>query len=198
MKLEKYRLYFLVPYNISSIQKGIQCGHAALEYAYKFGNNQEYIDFIEKDKTWIILNGGTSNHSYNDSIAEPLTIEEENPYILSNADNPIGSMESHWNTLNDFGIKSTFFLEPDANNMMTSICFLVPNQVFNKDDYPNFMSWVATLELATADIIDFKKIHYLGSDETTLYKKKYEEWVNLLGGDTNAKLRIFLNQFKLA
>ena len=57
----KYRLYFFVPYNISPIQQAIQAGHAALEYAYKFGNTSDYIDFMINDKTWVILNGGTTN-----------------------------------------------------------------------------------------------------------------------------------------
>ena len=58
--LEK-RMYFLVPYNISEIQKGIQCGHAGLDYARKYGNDEDFIDFVDHHKTWIILNGGTTN-----------------------------------------------------------------------------------------------------------------------------------------
>ena len=61
-KLKK-RLYFFVPYNISPIQQAIQAGHAALEYAFKYGNTEEFIDFVTNHKTWIILNGGTTNDS---------------------------------------------------------------------------------------------------------------------------------------
>ena len=54
------RMYFLTLYNLSPIQQGIQCGHAALEYVSKY-KNQEYVwDFINNHKTWIILNGWTS------------------------------------------------------------------------------------------------------------------------------------------
>ena len=37
-KTLELRMYFFVPYNISPIQKSIQAGHAALEYAYKNSN----------------------------------------------------------------------------------------------------------------------------------------------------------------
>ena len=55
------RMYFFVMYNLSGIQKGIQAGHAALEYANLFKNKREYQDFIEVHKTFILLDGGGSN-----------------------------------------------------------------------------------------------------------------------------------------
>lgn len=60
----KYRMYFFVPCNISEIQKGIQAGHAALEYAFLYGDTDEYKSFIVNDKTWIILNGGTEKWEF--------------------------------------------------------------------------------------------------------------------------------------
>jgi hypothetical protein len=56
----KLRMYFFVPNNISDIQKSIQAGHAALEYAYHYGDTKLFDDFITKHKTWVILNGGTT------------------------------------------------------------------------------------------------------------------------------------------
>ncbi len=35
------RMYFFVPYNISEIQKGIQAGHAALQYANLCGHTRK-------------------------------------------------------------------------------------------------------------------------------------------------------------
>ena len=61
-KLE-YRMYGLVPYNISPIQQGIQFGHAVVEYMLNFPVDlRVYKDtkkWAEEDKTFIILNGGT-------------------------------------------------------------------------------------------------------------------------------------------
>jgi len=61
--LEK-RMYFLVPYNISPIQQAIQAGHSMGEYALKYGRyDSDHLiwEFLEKWKTWIVLNGGTTN-----------------------------------------------------------------------------------------------------------------------------------------
>ena len=63
-KLE-LRMYGFVPYNISEIQKGIQFGHAIVEYGLENFHTNEYLDWAKYWKTFIILNGGTSNHSIN-------------------------------------------------------------------------------------------------------------------------------------
>jgi hypothetical protein len=55
------RMYFFVPYNISPIQQAIQAGHAALEYADKYASDEIFIKFVREHKTWVILNGGTTN-----------------------------------------------------------------------------------------------------------------------------------------
>ena len=38
MKQLEYRMYGLVPYNLSPIQQGIQFGHAVVEYMLSFGD----------------------------------------------------------------------------------------------------------------------------------------------------------------
>ena len=53
MEFEK-RMYFLVPYNISEIQKSIQAGHAALEYAHQYKDDPETWEFVKDHKTWIV------------------------------------------------------------------------------------------------------------------------------------------------
>ena len=56
-----YRMTGLVPYNLSPIQQGIQFGHGVIEYSLDFGDTPEYQKWAKKDKTFIILNGGTTN-----------------------------------------------------------------------------------------------------------------------------------------
>lgn len=119
MKTLEKRMYFFVPYNISEIQKGIQAGHAALEYAYKYGDSFLFKDFIKNWKTWIILNGGTTN----DSIE----------YVGSLNEIQVGLFENE--------IDHTIFVEPDLNNALTAICFICTEKVFNWKDYPNFIEW---------------------------------------------------------
>ena len=59
-----YRMYGLVPYNISPIQQSIQYGHAVVEYLNKYFNEPDCTEWRLNDKTFIILNGGTTNKSF--------------------------------------------------------------------------------------------------------------------------------------
>jgi len=167
MKTQKYRLYFLTTYNLSEIQKGIQCGHAALEYANEFGANNDYKHFIKNDKTWIILNGGTSNHLGNPVFANNTKFDEF-------VGDRLGTMEQHYNWLLENEIKFASFFEPDANNMLTALCFLVPEQIFNKELYPDY-------------------------DSNQMGQLEFEdEYYTRIIGENNYKLRSFLSQFRLA
>ena len=60
----KYRMYGLVPYNISPIQQGIQFGHGVVEYLMNNFNKPETQYWANDDKTFIILNGGTTNSKF--------------------------------------------------------------------------------------------------------------------------------------
>jgi hypothetical protein len=106
----KLRMFFFVPYNISEIQKGIQAGHAAIDYAVRFGRTKLFHEFSNYHKTWIILNGGTTND-----------------------DNGMGDMNAIRDTLFENDIPFGFFKEPDLNNALTAICFICDERVFDFD-----------------------------------------------------------------
>ena len=114
MELEK-RMYFFVPYQLTGIQQGIQCGHAALEYARKYWNDIYFIDFRENWKTWVILNGGTTNN---------------NP-------DKLGTLNQIHNQLLENEINCEVFYEPDLGDQMTAVCFICDERVFNKEKYPD-------------------------------------------------------------
>lgn len=113
---EELRMYGLVPYNISPIQQGIQYGHAVVEYANKHFNDVDYQKWAKVDKTFIILNGGTTN---------------------TNLDY-LGTLNNHLQTLFDMGVKLESFFEPDLGHQLTAIVFLVDERVFNRTKYPDF------------------------------------------------------------
>jgi hypothetical protein len=102
------RMYFFTIYQLSGIQAGIQCGHAALEYAHKYKDDPQFIDFIEDHKTWVILNGGTTNRNLGE----------------------LGSLNLIALEFKEREIKFASFHEPDLENALTSICFLVDSRVF--------------------------------------------------------------------
>jgi hypothetical protein len=98
------RMYFFVMYNLSGIQKGIQAGHAAIEYQLKHGKTKQYKDFAMNHKTFIVLDGGGSN----DMLARELELES-------------------------LKIKFASFIEPDLNNSVSAIAFIVPEHIYSKD-----------------------------------------------------------------
>ena len=175
-KLEK-RMYFLVMYNLSAIQQGIQCGHAALEYVLENKDDLDVWDFVENHKTWIILNGGTSNSGEKGFYGQPAEK---------------GTMELYYDTLVEKGIKVSKFHEPDLNNSLSAIALIVDERVFNKEDYPDFEGYLAKTMKDFA--INFNM------DITEQYAEQYKEWEKLIGGKKNVFLKEFLSprNFKMA
>lgn len=156
--MEKRRMYFLTMYNISDIQKGIQCGHCVEQYARKYGNDIEYQNYVDFDKTWIILNGGTSNNSI------------ENP----------GTLQIHLETIKELGIKYATFNEPDLNDALTAICFLVEESTIA---IPKLDDFIKSYDVSLDDVFaDF------------FYAEKYYQTY----GEKNLKLKEFISQFRLA
>lgn len=109
-------MYGLVPYNLSQIQKGIQYGHAVVEYSLEYGDTPEYQKWAKEDKTFIILNGGTTNNN------------RESKFF--------GSMNLHLETLKSSKLNIATFHEPDLGDQLTAIVFLVDERVWNKEEYP--------------------------------------------------------------
>ena len=184
------RMYGFVPYNISEIQKGIQFGHAVVEYALENFNVGQYLDWAKYWKTFIILNGGTSNHSMNRYH------HDENEYQ--------GTMEDTLEVLMLNEVNLATFYEPDLNDMLSAIVFIIDERVFNRKDYPDFGDWVMVNHFSYLkdSMINSGKIekmrkegYFLNGDDKE--KKIYSEWVDLVGGEKNVFLRDFLNPNKV-
>ena len=111
-----YRMYGLVPYNISPIQQSIQYGHAVVEYLNKYFNEPDCTEWRLNDKTFIILNGGTTNKSYSD----------------------LGTLNKHQQTLKFAGVRTASFFEPDLGNQLTAVVFLVDERVYDKKMWPDY------------------------------------------------------------
>jgi hypothetical protein len=174
----EYRMYGFVPYNISGIQAGIQFGHAVVEYqqnARDMGNIEDiYNRWAIIDKTFIICNGGTTN---------------ENPQ-----DKWYGTMQQKRDQLADAGINFSEFREPDLNNALSAVAFLVDERVFNDELYPNYVD-----------------MPYPWNDKGRGYRpkevekvkwevenaKNREKWVEKIGGPKNDFLRTFTNKHVL-
>lgn len=190
--LEK-RMYFFVPYNISPIQQAIQAGHSALEYARKYTDDYEFQDFADKWKTWIILNGGTTNSKGKEGANFREDIE---PYI--------GTLDNIVQQIIMNEVKYSIFTEPDLNDALTAVCFICDERVFNYDDYPNFIDWLLNVKMypTARDAAPPENIMMLKSLSNELlqhqFPEYYVEWVNFVGGEKNIFLRELLKGKKLA
>jgi hypothetical protein len=121
----KQRMYGLVPYNISPIQQGIQFGHAVVEYGLTQTQQDStdtelspYNQWAHNDKTFIILNGGTTNNSpiYDD----------------------MGTLNKALEEIRDVGIEVATFYEPDLGDQLTAVVFLVDEHVWDREKYPEY------------------------------------------------------------
>jgi len=179
---DNWRMYGLVPYNISPIQQGIQFGHAVVEYGINQKSEKSiaaYEQWAHNDKTFIILNGGTTNKRLIDGV-------------------PFGSLNQHVITLKEMGVDTAEFYEPDLGEELTATVFLVPKQVYNKKEYLNFDEYtidtISDLETALEINESYKRCNF---DNRNL-KETHEEWTEYMGGKTNVELRYFLSKFKFA
>ena len=119
MENREYRMYGLCPYNLSPIQQGIQYGHGVVEYMNDHYNSDKRLEqWTKTDKTFIILNGGTTNTR-----------------IIQETLRPVGSLNQHLETLKENKIKLSTFHEPDLGDQLTAIVFLVDDRVFDKETY---------------------------------------------------------------
>ena len=183
------RMYFFTIYQLTGIQAGIQCGHAALEYARKFGDSELFRDFVNNHKTWIILNGGTTNST-----------RELGTGIAQGSLNQIGDQ------LLENDICFAYFQEPDLNDALTAICFIVDERVFNFNDYPDFVDWVLDIKMykETKDMVNknnpdlWVKLRLYPELQQEMLPEYYNEWVEFLGGKKNVFLRELISDKKLA
>ena len=197
--LEK-RMYFFVPYSLSPIQQGIQAGHAALEYARKYPADPDFIDFTDNWKTWIILNGGTTNGNLakdptgKNWYANPRT--DEAPYV--------GSLDNIAHQLIKNKINYSLFQEPDLNEALTSVCFIADQRVWNHEDYPGFLDYILKIKMypdALAAMLDENMVILKAQAEEhlkSLFPGYYNEWIDFIGGEKNLFLRELIRGKKLA
>lgn len=112
-----YRMYCFAERHLSPLDKGIQSAHSIIEYGNKYNDaSDEYSIWSNRDKTIIVLNGGTVN-----------------------------DLKKLNSELSAKGIPHSLFIEEDLGDAMTCISVLVDDRVFDKNKYPDFNSDTAIL-----------------------------------------------------
>lgn len=182
----RQRMYGLVSYNISPIQQAIQYGHALQEYNNEyFARCDKFAQWRTKDKTFIILNGGTTNMKPNIVTGEPF-----------------GTLNQHVLTLKKKEIPFATFHEEDLGDQLTAIVFLVDERVWDKENYPDFRDYI-TEKIGSVMLNDEIKKHTRNQptvkpDIKNIFIHDYVVWCKSLGSPKNVFLREFLSQFRLA
>lgn len=116
-----FRMYGLVNYQLTGIQKGIQFGHAVVKYGQmvkKLGGSvlENYNNWADNHQTFIILDGGSTNRK---------TIGK-------------GDLNTHLDKFKDNGIICAEFYEPDLGDQLTAFVFLVDERAYNRRIYPDY------------------------------------------------------------
>jgi hypothetical protein len=183
------RAYFFVPYNISDIQKGVQGIHTAFRFARLFGSDENFINFVDKHETVIILNGGTTNARRDFEGFSFGTLNQIADQLLAK------------------DIPFSYFTEPDLNDALTALCFIADERVFNREVYPDFVNWLLKIKMyqEAADEAQKKnpalwvELRLKSAEEhQELFPEYYKEWVRFLGGEKNVFLRELISDKKLA
>lgn len=167
----KYRMYGLVPYNISEMQKGVQFAHAVIEYSNKYGSNDDYKKWVQHNRDFVILNGGSTNK--NVSLKTGLPKGLLNKYVLKFSKKFID-------------VPYVSFYDPELGDQLTAFVFLVDERVWNKKKYPNFT-------------YDDDEREFIGKQRS--YTEQYHDWkMNLSDNKKKSnniiKLRKFLKKIK--
>lgn len=171
----EYRMYGLCIYQLSgTIHGGIQFGHAVVEYQQIVSGlpllEKIYNKWAKEDKTFIILNGGTTNN----------TIDR------------LGTLNKHAKTLKDKDVLTAEFYEPDLGDQLTAVVFLVDERVWNRELYPDFVgtpyTWSSHKKPSDKEYKKWEEVN----------DKNYAAWVERVGGEKNVFLRDYLRTLKLA
>jgi hypothetical protein len=174
----EYRMYGIVPYNISPIQAGIQYGHGVVEYQQNTRGMGKIEDIYNKwatqDKTFIICNGGTTNENKDGKW--------------------YGTMQQKRDQLTEAGILFSEFREPDLNDSLTAVVFLADERVFNDELYPNYVDMPYPWKDKGRGYKPSDK--EMGKWESENAKNR-EKWVEKIGGTKNDFLRTFASKYNL-
>lgn len=116
-----FRMYGLVNYQLTGIQKGIQFGHAVVKYgqmAKQLGGKilNNYNEWADNHQTFIILDGGSTNKKSSGK----------------------GNLNKHLELFKENNILCADFSEPDLGDQLTSFVFLVDERVYDRKKYPDY------------------------------------------------------------
>lgn len=113
MKEHEYKMYSIVLRHLDGQNKGVQTTHAVCEYVRLHWDDQDLQQWINEDKTLVMLSGGT-----------------------------VPDMDNIRMTLYGAGIEFEIFQEEDLGNLTTAICLLADERVWDRENYPSLRDYI--------------------------------------------------------
>lgn len=110
-----YKMYSIVLRHLDGQNKGVQTTHGVCEYVRKHWDDEDLQQWINQDKTLVMLSGGT-----------------------------VSDMNEIRTCFDEVGIPYETFEEEDLANITTSICLLADEKVWDRKNYPSFNEFVKT------------------------------------------------------
>lgn len=154
----KYTMYVLVLSSLSSIQKGIQAMHALEEYHIAYGGIKELYKWGKYDKAIKVLN-------------------VENLKELMEIKNELSKREIRFSCFNEEGL----------NGLLTALCLIVEDKVYDWKQYPDYHTWCFNNHIE-ADIM-----HPTDPPMFERNEENYANWLEFIGGENNRFLKEMLN-----
>lgn len=166
-----YKMYSIVLRQLDGINNGVQTAHGVCEYVRKHWKDKDLQQWLNEDKTLVVLNGGTVN-DMNEIKAK---FDQE-------------------------GIKYETFEEEDLANLTTSICLLADERVWDRKEYGSVEDYVKLLAYNLAkevkcenqELSDAEK--QLKEEIDNEIDRQYEVFV---GGRMNVVKKEVLNNLRL-
>lgn len=110
-----YKMYSIVLRHLDGQNKGVQTTHGVCEYVRKHWNDEDLQQWINQDKTLVMLSGGT-----------------------------VSDMNEIRTCFDEVGIPYETFEEEDLADITTSICLLADEKVWDRKNYPSFNEFAKT------------------------------------------------------
>lgn len=181
MRRLRYRMYIFLVSGLSEEQKTLQTSKAILKYALKYKNDVslEIFEFYNSDD-YFLIDGGSSNDGH-----------------LGNRD---GDMQLLIKQLDSICAKYVKVYETNLNSILSAICLLLDERVWDLYSYPDFKNYV----IQKADPLDVKdEINIRMSDDDTLIEKfdmLFSSWKQTIcdrENDENITLRKILKKYNV-
>ena len=110
-----YKMYSIVLRQLDGQNKGVQTTHCVCEYVRKHWDDEDLQQWINQDKTLVMLSGGT-----------------------------VPDMNEIRACFDEVGIPYETFEEEDLAGITTSICLLADEKVWDRKNYPSFNEFAKT------------------------------------------------------